>query len=954
MKNLCFNCKTLIKKQQYIDCSLCSQHYHVQCLNNSSSIKTKDKNSICFQCLAVFPFQSLDNNEISNLFKKNALQSNEQHNVDRLNDLFSEISDNTPNSLDSHSTIENKTYLTTNKAASLLSSFAENSFSSLCINIRSLINPTNFTKFESLISALEFKPHIIAVNETWEKPNTVGQHQNLNNYIYFSNPRQKFKGGGVSMYIKNNLIFDLCPDLCIMEEKIFESFFIDIHLENKTVTCGTIYRSPNKKMKCINEFFNFLQTVLNKIKKKKYVYIMGDLNFNLLDQNDSSTEALTDIMFNNKFYPLINCPTRISNTSASILDHIWTNITCTNIKSGILGHNVSDHFPVLQVSELGKVKTNNSASSLSINPNNLNKFRSFLETADFSNVVICSDPDHAYYNFQNTLMKNFHKHFFKQSNPHKRNHSWFDKELRNLLHKKDRLYKVLLQKNSPQAKQKYLTVRNKYFHLINKKKQDYYQNRFTKYRSNLKKTWQTINGILGRSKHKNIKTHCIINNGKVIHEPYEIANSFNEHFVNISSTLTSQLPAATTSFQDYLSSPISSTMFFFPTSPNEIKFTISNFASKQSAGWDEIPSIILKCLPDNVIFILCYIFNQSLSQGKFISGFKHSKVIPLLKKGDPKNLTNYRPISLLSCISKILEKLVHKRLYSYLTKFNIINNCQFGFRKGHSTNHLISLFTDHVASALDSKMPCLGVFLDLSKAFDTINHEILLKKLFNYGIRGTVYYWFKSYLSGRSQQVEFNGITSSIKSISSSVPQGSILAPLLFIIYVNDLPNCLAYSKSLSFADDTTIILKDKNIDNLYKNANKELKNIDNWLIANKLFLNISKTKHILFSHKHSNKTLNKTLSIRNKQIDRVTSIKLLGLIFNENLTWKDHITMLISKIKSSLFSVMRIKPLLSINALFTLFHSLVLSHIRYCITTWCYGNSVLIKKSFKNCVINS
>ena len=228
-------------------------------------------------------------------------------------------------------------------------------------------------------------------------------------------------------------------------------------------------------------------------------------------------------------------------------------------------------------------------------------------------------------------------------------------------------------------------------------------------------------------------------------------------------------------------------MFFYPTCPQEIKRIISTLVPKLSAGWDGIPSIVLKYLLNNVISILSYIFNLSLSQGKFISNFKHAKIISLFKKGSAKDVSNYRPIRLLSCFSKILEKLVYNRLYSFLEKSNAINEHQFGLRKKHSTSHLTSLLTANIAPSFENKMNTLGIFLDLSKAFDTI--EILLNKLHHYGIRGTVYNWFKSYLIGRSQQVDYNSHISNIRTISS-IPQGSILGPLLFIIYVNDFPNC--------------------------------------------------------------------------------------------------------------------------------------------------------------------
>ena len=181
-----------------------------------------------------------------------------------------------------------------------------------------------------------------------------------------------------------------------------------------------------------------------------------------------------------------------------------------------------------------------------------------------------------------------------------------------------------------------------------------------------------------------------------------------------------------------------------------------------SSGWDGIPSFILKHFSKNVISIVSYIFNQSLSQEKFISCFKHTKVIPLFKKGCPKDVSNYRAIGLLSCFSKIIEKLVYICLYSFLNKFNLISENQFRFRRGHSTFHLTSLLTDQIATSFEKKMNNLGIFLDLSKAFYTINHKIFLNKLYHYGVRSTVHDWFKSYLFGRTQQVDYNSSISNI------------------------------------------------------------------------------------------------------------------------------------------------------------------------------------------------
>ena len=362
---------------------------------------------------------------------------------------------------------------------------------------------------------------------------------------------------------------------------------------------------------------------------------------------------------------------------------------------------------------------------------------------------------------------------------------------------------------------------------------------------------------------------------------------------------------------------------------------------------------------------LSYVFNLSLSQGKFITFFEHAKVIPIFKKENTKNAANYRPISLLSNFSKILEKIVHRRLYSFFNNSNLLSNHQFGFRQGHSTSqnsnllsnhqfgfrqghstsHVITLLTDKVTTAFENKQSTLGIFLDLSKAFDTIDHKILLNKLYHYGVRGIPFSWLKSYLTDRTEQTEVLGTKSTnINKLTSSVPQGSILGPILFIIYVNDFPKCLRYSSCLAFADDTTILISGKNQKNLYNNANEELNNIDKWLVTNKLSLNIDKTKCMNFKTLNT-PTHNLTLKIRNTPIQKISSFKLLGVILDEHLSWKDHILSLKKKLQALLVVTMKIKPCLSKDSLLIIYQSLLISHIRYCINNWCFENSTLIKK---------
>ena len=227
-------------------------------------------------------------------------------------------------------------------------------------------------------------------------------------------------------------------------------------------------------------------------------------------------------------------------------------------------------------------------------------------------------------------------------------------------------------------------------------------------------------------------------------------------------------------------------------------------------------------------------------------------MIPILKKGNLKLAENYRPISLLPVFSKILQKLVYKRLYSFCNRMNILSNCQFCFRKSHSTSHACTLLTSKIISSFNLKQKMLGIFLDLSKAFDTIDHSILISKLYHYGVRGVPLQRFKIYLSNRKQQVQINNVFSTnIQTIKKGVPQGSILGPLLILLYVNDFPSCLNHSSAIMFADDTRVFIPHSNLNIIYQRANDDLNNIYNWLGANKLSLNFIKTKHVLFRTPH-------------------------------------------------------------------------------------------------------
>ena len=358
-----------------------------------------------------------------------------------------------------------------------------------------------------------------------------------------------------------------------------------------------------------------------------------------------------------------------------------------------------------------------------------------------------------------------------------------------------------------------------------------------------------------------------------------------------------------------------------------------------SPGWDGTKMELLKEVKDFLSVPLSHLINLSMEQGIVPDELKLARVVPIFKSGDKTQTLNYRPISVLPSLSKLFERVIHNRISKFLEKYKILYAYQFGFRKDHSTCLATSYLVDKITKALDDKEYFLSVFLDLSKAFDTVNHNILLIKLAHYGIRGSALNWFKSYLSNRKQFVEINASKSNTQNIACGVPQGSILGPLLFFIYINDLPNASNILKTLNFADDTTLFFKDKCINNLQITMNQELKKIVQWLTANQLSLNIKKTCAMLFSTK-SSVTNSLNICINNEIVPFVDQFKFLGVVFDKGLHWKLHIDVISCKIAKSTGIINKVKHKLNYSTLITFYYLFVYPYLNYCNTIW--GNAAL------------
>ena len=402
------------------------------------------------------------------------------------------------------------------------------------------------------------------------------------------------------------------------------------------------------------------------------------------------------------------------------------------------------------------------------------------------------------------------------------------------------------------------------------------------------------------------------------------------------------VPPSSCSFTKYLSPNNNPNSFFFDAvSPIDIEREILPIPRTKTYGLYSCPINILSGAKHIISGPLSTIFNISVQEGVFPSKLKQAKVTPVYKSGDETDPGNYRPISLLSIFNRIFEKLMYQRLKNFLDKNDIFFKSQYGFREKHSTQHAVIDIVDIIQNNMDLKLFTCGIFLDLKKAFDTVNHSILLKKLNHYGIRGIINDWFSSYLPGRSQVTEIDSNLSTISKISCGVPQGSVLGPLFFLIYINDFHNSSAKFSFYLFPDDTNLLYAGKNLRSLEETVNNELVKVSDWLNANKLTLNATKSNFVIFRPYQRKIDYSVNIQMCDNSNHFLTSlecknhVKYLGVLLDSHLSWKYHIDNVALKISRIIGVIARLRHLVPFNTLLSIYRSLILPYLSYGLASW-------------------
>ena len=839
----------------------------------------------------------------------------------------------------------------------------------LSFNIRSINKKID--ELELLLhdtSNKDFNFKVICLQEIWGVPdeNSI----KLNNY---HNPLIQIRdsgirGGGLALYIRDNLSFEHNKEFShIDNEGRFESLFVKIFLNDKDfVIVGNFYRIPNTNIKHFNDY---LSNTLNALEREtayrnaKEIILCGDFNVNFLNCNQhNQTNEMLNLFVAHSFLPLLTLPSRITENTANLLDMIFTNKKQNFYESGLLMSTISDHLPTCYFNlTTSKRKERKKEFYHDMSTKNKAKFTDNLKSKDWSNIITENNPNLAFENFKNELNQSYLSCFplkEKKSNIQNRpSKPWFTPELIGLRKKNEKLLSKKLKTRSLDATNKFNISNKAYSKAKRNEKRKYFKKKFEDYANDMKKTWETINSLVKRKRSKSDIPSIFKDDNRTYSNFFDIAEGFNDFFCNIGQKLANEIPQTGKSFTDFMGEKMHQNFVFDCITENNILTTLSKLKPKYSSGRDKISTVLLKEIMPVIIKPVTYLFNLSLKTGYIPPDYKCAKIIPIYKSGPMDRFDNYRPISILPAFSKLLEKLVSIQLMKYLNRYNILHENQFGFRKGRDTKQPLIQLLQKIYDGLnkDQSEVTLCVFLDLKKAFDTCDFSILLGKLDHYGIRGTAQTWFKNYLTGRKQYVHINGIDSNENNIQFGVPQGSVMGPILFLLYINDMPNATSFFSSL-FADDTMFTCSGSNLDLLKSFSNKELEKCKIWFQTNKLSLNVSKTKFMIFrSNKMPTIQENFKLFIGDSEIERIGSglktqcFKFVGVYLDETLSWNFHINHVNSKLASANYALNQVKNILPKNILKTIYAAMFKPHIEYSIVTWGLSKNKGINKVIKN-----
>ena len=785
------------------------------------------------------------------------------------------------------------------------------------------INSQSIRHKIDLLTAEADKFDIITISESWLCPSDdstalliPGFHPPVRR------DRLNDPHGGVAIYVRNDLICKPRPDLHVNE---LEAVWIETKLNQESILIGSFYRPPNSNV----HYWSLISDSIRKTNNTgiKFV-IMGDFNTDWLNTPSQNLNNILDF-FQMKQH--IVEPTRVTDTSSTCIDLVMAQ-DCRLIKRvEVLPEICSDHrVPCIYINCSKPRPKQFKRTIYNYNKLEHDKFNTLLRNTDWDQVLLSDNLNDSALNFTTTLLN-----IAKQCMPVKtiivrsNDAPWINNEIKLLIAEKYKVHKTAKQSNKTEDWANFRQIRNTLTSKIRQRKIDYINeldsnvsdpNKFGK-----KEWWRLVNAFFSKKGLESDNIPPIDFNGKIYYSSKEKAEILNDYFVS----------QATIESND---DPVPDLIYSYDHALDRVRLSvddvtkaINSLNNNKAVGPDLIHNRLLKSACSVIAEPLTCFFNKCLMESIFPNPWKIAHVTPLHKKGPKELCTNYRPISLLSCVGKLFETCIHRHVLQFLTVNNILTQSQSGFLPGDSTVNQLLCIYNNLCDSFDKEITTQAVYLDIAKAFDRVWHRGLLSKLEAVGIRGPLLRWFQDYLSNRKQATVVKGDKSSFKVVSAGVPQGSVLGPLLFLIYINDIVENINSVIKL-FADDTSLSLALNNPALRAETLNHDLQTIENWGKAWKVKFNENKTE-LLNYIQGSNYC--QPLTFGNSNLTNVKQHKHLGVILQDNFKWDSHVKAIITKVNMLISCLSSFKYRLGRLALETLYRSFIMPHFDYADTVW-------------------
>lgn len=792
-------------------------------------------------------------------------------------------------------------------------------------------------------------PHIVILTEHGLKSENLENIRIPEYKLIGSFCRTQHRKGGVAVFASLQFQNEISILSISNEESemVCESVLLKIKYKKYNLFIMGVYRPPQSNL---DNSIDVISTELYKIPNpNEPIVVMGDINVDYLT-NSGENQCLTDALGAYNLRRIELPPTRVTHHSKSSIDFICTNMNEEKISHCVITTGLSDHTAQLcSITAPVKNTTYHQSKKRIINDRTMEDARHILATQNWININATANTNSAFSAFDNVM-----KFVMDTACPYKKikikptriKRVWDAESMELRRFYLEALNREILTGDANDKRDTALAKKNydlKLKDLRRKQHVDYIEQADNK----SKALWKVINS---ERKLKNAASsiESLHINGEMCTKPENISNHLNNFFSTIAQR-TLQQNAVQNQGTIVLTNqnPPTTNLHFYDTNEQEIKKIIDSMKAKTSAGEDEISSKMIKHCKDEITTPLVTLINKSFNEGTFPDSLKTAKVYPKFKSGKTTEAANYRPISLISNFSKILERVVLNRLLEHLQHHNLLTPRQHGFIKNRSTATAIVQLVESIIDQLEQGYKTTTILLDFSKAFDCLDHKLIVKKLNTLGVTGKEAQWFKSYLSDRKQLVEItykdnntiNTVKSSALHMSRGVPQGSVLGPVLYILLANDFPKYLEeFCETVMYADDTALIIANKNKEELDIATDIALNMAKQYCNQNDLVLNENKSYQLIFTT-----TPNQYEGL--PELTTVESHKYLGIILDNKLSWEPHLNLLCKKLSSSIFVIRRIKQISNSKTALTAYYSLFESHLRYGLVVWGGTSATLLQK---------